>query len=138
MALRHYLSKNDGSGKIYLEGLEVPNPLPRFNRGAAQGELLTMMPGENAGKAAPGLECSVNYGVVQGRLRIQLPYCSAATYDDLEELHSTGDSVYYSDDDGANVWELDFLPEDAGWNPQPIRGTPDQQLEMNFLELRKV
>lgn len=137
--MRHYLAKNDGSGKVYLEGKETPNPVPFFNRAASQGELITMMPGEGVGGLpAPGLEVSVLYGVKQGRLRIQLPYCTLATYLLLEALHATGASLNYSPDDGTNVWEVDFLPEQEGWAPTAIRGTVDFQLEMNFLELRKL
>lgn len=141
MATRHYLSKNDGTGKIYLDGKDAPEPFPIFDRGDLQGEVSTMMPGEsesNPNKPVPGLVTVTNYGCAQATVRIGFgEFLSVATYASLEALMQTGDTVYYSEDDGANEYEMSIIP--GSWRVTPLSGTAaGRRLEFDMLEVRKV
>lgn len=135
----YYLSKTDGTSKAYFTVNPVPLPDLVPGRRVIEKEI---MPGLSGGSPVDGglVYYDVGTHISRNKLDITVPFVTETIKNNIKTLFelSPTQSLYYSPDNGTNIWEVCWADGDP-FIPSRAEGVSDRwRLEMHFRVLAKV
>ncbi len=133
----YYLSKTDGTSKIYFNVNPTPLPDEEPVMKVINKEL---MPGLSGSTPVDGgrLSYIVGTNVNRSDLPITIKHATQATVDGIRTLFDLGVNLYYSPDDGTTIWQVCFA-DGKSFQPKRYEGSADlYSIQMAFNLVSKV
>lgn len=130
MASLYYLSKTNGSSKVYFTVNPVPLPDIQPNRKVIVKDLMPGLSGStpvDAGRVVYDIGSDVS----RGTLEITVPFANSTMKTGIDALHAVVQQLYYSPNNGTNIWKVSW--QENGYQSRRIDNVSDLwRIQMNF------
>lgn len=131
---KHYLSRPDGTGKVYFDVPPEPVPTPAPMR---RGSVKKMLNGWDPAleRPIPGavLVYDGGYGAGDCTMEFTTELATGTTMEAIRTLSLEAATLYYSPNDGGTIWEVAWQPGQS-FLPQrhPQIATPAYHISLKF------